>query len=225
MPEGHSTSLHGTWELCLPREKPRHTRAMSGLNMLARDSFTESNTDKLEMGKKYSGRYHNRSSDTDMLNHIGRRSLEMRRVDAHMSMMYMMSNGLVAVDTTPAITQCNKHVIITSKRCFYVTITCLLRCVFAGMWYLAYPLVFHGIYYVKWGTQYASRKPIEKVQPELTVARFVVVLVPWRADDLYNDLSLICIHNACQYISLALIVPLRPRGNVWDKMATWDKLH
>ena len=46
------------------------------------------------------GRYHNRSSVTDMLNYLGWRSLEMRRVDTHMSMMYKMSNGLVAVDTT-----------------------------------------------------------------------------------------------------------------------------
>ena len=32
----------------------------------------------------------------------------------------------------PANTQCNKHVIITWKRRFYVIITCLLHCLFAG---------------------------------------------------------------------------------------------
>ena len=38
-----------------------------------------------------------------------------------------------------ANTQRNKHVIITSKRCFDVIITCLLRCVFARMALLAEP--------------------------------------------------------------------------------------
>ena len=33
----------------------------------------------------------------------------------------------------PANTQRNKHVIITSKRPFYVMITCLIRCVFPGL--------------------------------------------------------------------------------------------
>ena len=33
----------------------------------------------------------------------------------------------------PAKTQRNKYVIITSKRRFDVIITCLLRCVFAGL--------------------------------------------------------------------------------------------
>ena len=69
------------------------------------DPFTKTNKDKLEMVQRYSahwtlGRYHNRSSVTDMFNYLGWRSLEMRCVDPRMSMMYKMSNGLVAVDTT-----------------------------------------------------------------------------------------------------------------------------
>ena len=69
------------------------------------DPFTKTNKDKLEMVQRYSarwtlGRYHNRSSVSDMLYHLGWRILEMRRVDTCMSMMYKMSNGLVAVDTT-----------------------------------------------------------------------------------------------------------------------------
>ena len=64
------------------------------------DPFTKTNKDKLEMVQRYNarwtlGQYHNRSIVTDMLNHLGWRSLEMRRVDACMSMMYKMSNGLV----------------------------------------------------------------------------------------------------------------------------------
>ena len=54
------------------------------------DPFTKTNRDKLEMVQRYSarwtlGRYHNRSSVTDMLNYLGWRRLEMRRVDARMS--------------------------------------------------------------------------------------------------------------------------------------------
>ena len=59
------------------------------------DPFIKTNKDKLEMVQRYSarwtlGRYHNRSSVSDMLNHLGWRSLVMRRVDARMSMMYKM---------------------------------------------------------------------------------------------------------------------------------------
>ena len=49
------------------------------------DPFTKSNKDKLEMDQRCSahctlGRYHNRSSVPNMLNHLGRHSLEMRYV-------------------------------------------------------------------------------------------------------------------------------------------------
>ena len=37
------------------------------------------------------------------------------------------------LQNVPANTKRNKHVIITSKRCFDVIITCSLRCVFAGV--------------------------------------------------------------------------------------------
>ena len=50
------------------------------------DPFTKTNKDKLEMVQRYSarwtlGHYHNRSSVSDMLNHLGWRSLEMRRMN------------------------------------------------------------------------------------------------------------------------------------------------
>ena len=56
------------------------------------------------MNQRYSahwtlGRYHNRLSVTDMLNYLGWRSLDMRLGDAHMSTLYKMSNGLVAINT------------------------------------------------------------------------------------------------------------------------------
>ena len=49
------------------------------------------------------GRYHNTSSVTDMLSHLGWRSQEMRRADARLCMLYKMSNGLVALDTSPQL--------------------------------------------------------------------------------------------------------------------------
>ena len=49
--------------------------------------------------------------------------------------MYATANRVFihVVHGLPANTQRNKHVIITSKRRFDVIITCLLRCVFAGL--------------------------------------------------------------------------------------------
>ena len=47
-----------------------------------------------------------------------------------------------ACSSFPANTRGNKHVIITSKRRFGVTITCLIRCVFAGILSYCTPISF-----------------------------------------------------------------------------------
>ena len=89
------------------KTQPYHSYVRPRLEYAASvwDPFTKSNKNKLEMVQRYSarwtlGRQHNRSSVTEMLNHRGWRSLEMRHMEAQMSRMYNMSNGMVAVDMT-----------------------------------------------------------------------------------------------------------------------------
>ena len=69
---------------------------------------TQANISHIEMVQRQSahwvlGRYHNTSRVTDMLSHLGWRSQEMRRADARLCMLYKMSNGLVALDTSPQL--------------------------------------------------------------------------------------------------------------------------
>ena len=72
------------------------------------DPHTQANISRIEMVQRQSarwvlGRYHNTSSVTDMLSHLRWRSQEMRRADARLCMLYKMSNGLVALDTSPQL--------------------------------------------------------------------------------------------------------------------------
>ena len=49
------------------------------------------------------GRYHNRSSVTSMLEKLNWRSLEQRRADSRLAMLYKMANSLVAIDASPLL--------------------------------------------------------------------------------------------------------------------------
>ena len=69
------------------------------------DPHTKSNISKIEMVQRQSarwvlGRFHNRSSVTDMLSLLDWRTLEMRRADSRLMRLYKMRHGLVALDTT-----------------------------------------------------------------------------------------------------------------------------
>ena len=69
------------------------------------DPHTKSNISKIEMVQRQSarwvlGRFHNRSSVTDMLSFLDWRTLEMRWADSRLMMLYKMRHGLVALDTT-----------------------------------------------------------------------------------------------------------------------------
>ena len=44
----------------------------------------------------------------------------------------------IVIPICPANTQCNNHIIITSKHCFNIIIRYLVRCVFAGCWLTSY---------------------------------------------------------------------------------------
>ena len=69
------------------------------------DPHTKANIDCIEMVQRRAarwvlGRYHNKSSVTDMLAHLGWRSLQLRRIDTRLTMLYKMRNGLVSLDTS-----------------------------------------------------------------------------------------------------------------------------
>ena len=73
------------------------------------DPYTKRNIDKIEMiqrraARYVSNRFHNTSSVTNMLSTLGWRSLEWRRVDARLCLLYKIVNGLVAIP-------CQEHLI------------------------------------------------------------------------------------------------------------------
>ena len=72
------------------------------------DPHTKENVRKLEMVQRLGarwvlGRYHNRSSVTSMLEKLNWRSLEQRRADSRLAMLYKMANSLVAIDASPLL--------------------------------------------------------------------------------------------------------------------------
>ena len=73
------------------------------------DPHTKKNSDMLEMVQRRAarwvlGRYNQRSSVTDMLNQLNWRSLEDRRTDARLTMLYKMRNGHVNINTSTLLT-------------------------------------------------------------------------------------------------------------------------
>ena len=67
------------------------------------DPHTQVNKNQVEMVQRRAARWvlgwhHNRSSVSDMLQHLGWRSLETRRADSRLTMFYKMRNGLVALN-------------------------------------------------------------------------------------------------------------------------------
>lgn len=69
------------------------------------DPHTQTNTKKIEMVQRRAARYvtsrtRNRSSVTDMLNGLKWRSLENRRKDARLTMLYKIERGHIVVNTT-----------------------------------------------------------------------------------------------------------------------------
>ena len=57
-------------------------------------------------------RYHNTSSVTDMLENLGWRTLEQRRVDVQLALLFKIYNGLIPVDATKYLshpTQRSRH--------------------------------------------------------------------------------------------------------------------
>ena len=70
------------------------------------DPHTKQNIKKLEQVQRTAarwtlGRYRNTSSVSDMLNELGWRSLEQRRADARLIMMYKLRNNMLAIDPSP----------------------------------------------------------------------------------------------------------------------------
>ena len=70
------------------------------------DPHTKQNIKKLEQVQRTAarwtlGRYRNTSSVSDMLNELGWRSLEQRRADARLVMMYKLRNNMLAIDPSP----------------------------------------------------------------------------------------------------------------------------
>ena len=69
------------------------------------DPHTQGNVDKLEMVQRRAarwvlGRFHQRSSVSDMLAHLKWPSLQRRRAESRLAMLYKMHNNLVALDTS-----------------------------------------------------------------------------------------------------------------------------
>ncbi len=64
------------------------------------DPHTEGCTKQIEMVQRRAARYVNMSSVTDMLKHLEWESLEERRKNQRLSMMYKIHHGLVAIDAS-----------------------------------------------------------------------------------------------------------------------------
>ncbi len=75
------------------------------------DPYTLGNTRQPEMVQRraaryVTSRYHNTSSVTDMFKHLGwKETLEQRRKNQRLTMMYKIHHGLVALDPSPYITR------------------------------------------------------------------------------------------------------------------------
>ena len=85
----------------------------------------------------------------------------------------------------PTNTQHNKHVIITSKLCFDVIITCLLRFVFAGYWcvtehatnnYQSKDGPFHRCIWRLWGSMHYSARATWRLESPATRLLFTSLL-------------------------------------------------
>ena len=71
------------------------------------DPHMKENMRKLEMVQRLGarwvlGRYHNSSSVTSLLEKLNWRSLERRRADSRLSMLYKMASSLMAIDASPS---------------------------------------------------------------------------------------------------------------------------
>ena len=92
------------------------------------DPYTQKNIKKLEMVQRRAARYvlhrhHNTSSVTDMFKTLNWRSLENRRKDMRLCIMYKIDRGLVAISKDSRLTPQKKPARHSHSRAFQ-TITC-----------------------------------------------------------------------------------------------------
>ena len=92
------------------------------------DPYTQKNIKKLEMVQRRAARYvlhrhHNTSSVTDMFKTLNWRSLENRRKDMRLCMMYKIDRGLVAISKDSRLTPQKRPTRHSHSRAFQ-TVTC-----------------------------------------------------------------------------------------------------
>ena len=90
------------------------------------DPHTKQNINKLEQVQRTDARwmlgcYRNTSSVSDMLNELGWRSLEQRRADARLTMLYKLRNNMLAVDPSPFLKPAQGSIARVYRHC-YITL-------------------------------------------------------------------------------------------------------
>ena len=89
------------------------------------DPYHSTQSHRLEMVQRRAARYvtnrhHNRSSVSDMISHLNWKSLEERRKNARLAMLYKMTNNMVNIDTEERLIPPNRYSRNMHQRSFRV---------------------------------------------------------------------------------------------------------
>ena len=92
---------------------------------MAWDPYHSTQSHRLEMVQRRAARYvtnrhHNRSSVSDMISHLNWKSLEERRKNARLAMLYKMTNNMVNIDTEERLIPPNRYSRNMHQRSFRV---------------------------------------------------------------------------------------------------------